>query len=46
MLLQVAEMYCDSDEARAQIISGCKKSWAIDRVFRGYLGGVAEKYAD
>lgn len=46
MLIQVAEMYCDSDEARAQIISGCKKSWAIDRVFRGFLGGLIEKYAD
>ncbi len=46
MLMQVAEMYCDSDAARAQIVSGCKKSWAIDRVFRGFLGSLMEKYAD
>ncbi|MEE8515121.1 MAG: iron-containing redox enzyme family protein [Alphaproteobacteria bacterium] len=46
MLMQIAEIYCDSDEARAQIVSGCKKSWAIDRVFRGFLGGVMETYAD
>lgn len=46
LLLKVAHMYGDSKEARDQIISGARKSWAIDRVFRNFLAELLEEYAE
>jgi hypothetical protein len=45
MLLQVVDIYGDTGEGRAQILSGAKKSWAIERVFRGFTGIILEEYA-
>lgn len=45
LLLAVAKLYGDDAEARELLLSGARKSWAIDRVFRGFLSGIVEKYA-
>lgn len=45
LLLKVAHMYCTSKADCAEILSGCKKSWAIDRRFRDFLGELLEKHA-
>ena len=45
MLLQVVDIHGDTDEKRAQILSGAKKSWTIERVFRGFTGVLLEQYA-
>ncbi|MGY9006241.1 MAG: iron-containing redox enzyme family protein [Alphaproteobacteria bacterium] len=46
LLLNVANMYGDTELAREQIVSGAKQSWAIDRVFRNFLGELLEQHAD
>lgn len=46
LLIKIAEMYGDSEEALSLIRSGAVKSWAIDRVFRDFLGGLLEQHAD
>lgn len=46
LLLRVAELYGDSDGALDLIRSGAKKSWAIDRVFRGFLGDLIARCQD
>ena len=38
-------MYGDSAEAREQIVTGTKKSFAIERAFRGFTATLIEKYA-
>lgn len=45
LLLKVVDMYGDSEDRRAQILSGAKKSWAIERVFRGFTGRILEQFA-
>ena len=45
MLLQVVDIHGTTEENRAQILSGAKKSWAIERVFRGFTGIILEQYA-
>lgn len=45
LLISIGRAYGDTAEARALIMSGAKKSWAIDRVFRDFLAGVLEASA-
>ena len=45
LLLNVVDMYGDTDAAREQILSGARKSWAIERVFRGFTGQILEQHA-
>ncbi len=45
LLLKVAHMHAPTKAERDQILSGAKKSWAIDRRFRSFLGELLEKYA-
>jgi hypothetical protein len=45
LIITLARMYGDSQEARDLIISGTKKSFAIERAFRGFTATLIEKYA-
>ena len=45
LIIQLARMYGDSAEAREQIVTGTKKSFAIERAFRGFTATLIEKYA-
>ena len=44
LLLNVVDMYGDSEQAREQILSGAKKSWAIERAFRGFTGRLLQQF--
>jgi hypothetical protein len=46
MLMRAAKLYGESPEDRKQLLEGAKQTWAIDRTFRDFLGGLMEKYAD
>lgn len=45
VLMKVAHMYADEPRALDRVLEGAKKSWAIDRVFRGFLGALMQKHA-
>ncbi|MFM1815140.1 MAG: hypothetical protein RLZ98_1835 [Pseudomonadota bacterium] len=45
LLLKVAHMHAHTKEECNQILSGAKKSWAIDRRFRDFLGELLENHA-
>jgi len=45
LLLKLVDLYGDSDDARAKILSGATKSWTIERVFRGFTGTLIERHA-
>lgn len=45
-ILDLARSYGDTQEARDLIVSGAKKSMAIERVFRGFTATILEAYAD
>ena len=45
LIIDLARKYGDTAEAREQIISGTKKSFAIERAFRGFTATLIEKYA-
>lgn len=45
LLIAIGRMYGDTAEGRALIRSGAIRSWAIDRVFRDFLGGLLEANA-
>lgn len=44
-ILDLARTYGETQEARDLILSGAKKSLAIERVFRGFTATILEKYA-
>ena len=46
MLMRAAKLYGETPEDREQLLEGAKKTWAIDRIFRGFLGQLLENYAD
>ena len=46
MLMRAAKLFGVTAQDREQILDGAKKTWAVDRVFRGFLGDLMEKYAD
>ena len=46
MLMRAAKLYGETAQDREQLLDGAKKTWAVDRVFRGFLGDLLEKYAD
>lgn len=45
-ILDLARDYGDTQENRDYILSGAKKSLAIERVFRGFTATIIEKYAE
>ena len=46
MLMRAAKLFGETAQDREQILDGAKKTWAVDRIFRGFLGDLLEKYAD
>ena len=46
MLMRAAKQFAQTPEDRGQLLEGAKKTWAIDRTFRDFLGGLLEKHAD
>ncbi|MDH3240766.1 MAG: iron-containing redox enzyme family protein [Alphaproteobacteria bacterium] len=46
MLMRAARQFGQTPEDRAQLLDGAKKTWQIDRIFRGFLGDLMENYAD
>jgi hypothetical protein len=45
LIIDLARMYGDTQEGRDLIISGTKKSFAIERAFRGFTATLIEKHA-
>lgn len=45
LILDLAKTYGDTREGRELMLSGAKKSLAIERVFRGFTATIIEKYA-
>jgi len=45
LIIALARQYGDSQQARDLIISGTKKSFAIERAFRGFTATLLEKHA-
>ncbi len=46
MLMRAAKLFGQTPEDREQLLEGAKKTWAVDRVFRDFLGSLMEKYAE
>jgi Iron-containing redox enzyme len=45
LIIDLARMYGDTQEGRDLIVSGTKKSFAIERAFRGFTATLIEKHA-
>jgi hypothetical protein len=45
LIIALARMYGDNQEARDLILSGAKKSYAVERVFRGFTATILDTYA-
>ncbi|HET9148850.1 MAG TPA: iron-containing redox enzyme family protein [Alphaproteobacteria bacterium] len=45
LVIDLARLYGDSAESRELILSGSRKSLAIERAFRGFTATILEKYA-
>jgi hypothetical protein len=45
LIIDLARLYGDTQEARDLIVSGTKKSFAIERAFRGFTAMLIEKHA-
>ena len=44
--MRAARLFGETAQDREQILDGAKKTWAVDRIFRNFLGDLMEKYAD
>jgi hypothetical protein len=46
MLMEVAEEYATTEQARQLILEGARQSWQIDRIWKGHLADLLAAIPD